>query len=137
MMFLRVSYPDFSHIAALPGSHKGGDCDHLLLASSPGGAGTNNTFINLRAYGGDLLFDGTHVESWDMGAGAVHEDYAGGRRCVFAPASACRCRMSQAMWRVFIGQEYFSVHLALHSPPIHPSIYPCIHETVTSAPSAR
>ena len=59
------------------GSSKGGDCDHLLLASSPGA-----TPINLRAHGGDIMLYGTHVESWDMAAGGVHEDYEGGRRCV-------------------------------------------------------
>ncbi|CAM9199616.1 unnamed protein product, partial [Hapterophycus canaliculatus] len=56
---------------------KGGDCNHLLLASSPGLEG----IINLRAHGGDILLDGTHVESWDMAAGTVDEDYEDGRRC--------------------------------------------------------
>lgn len=61
-----------------PGSSKGGDCDRLLLASSPGLDG----IINLRAHGGDMLLDGTHVESWDMTAGTNDEDIEDGRRCV-------------------------------------------------------
>lgn len=65
------------HVSSYLGSSKGGDCDHLLLASSPGA-----TPINLRAHGGDIMLYGTHVESWDMAAGGVHEDYEGGRRCV-------------------------------------------------------
>lgn len=58
------------------GSAKGGDCDHLLLASSP------EKFIQIRAHGGDILIDGTHVESWDLEARGVDEDYDDGRRCV-------------------------------------------------------
>lgn len=58
------------------GSKKGGDTDHLLLASSP------EKFIQIRAHGGEILIDGTHVESWDMEAGDVDENYDDGRRCV-------------------------------------------------------
>ncbi len=59
----------------LAGSAKGGDCNHLLLASSP------FKFIHVRAHGGEILIDSTHVESWDMSAGDVDENYADGRRC--------------------------------------------------------
>jgi len=59
----------------LSGSGKGGDCDHLLLASSP------LKYIKVRAHGGEILIDGTHVESWDMSAGGVDENYDDGRRC--------------------------------------------------------
>lgn len=68
----------------LPGSAKGGDCDHLLLASSP------LKYINVRAHGGEILIEGTHVESWDMSAGGVDEDYEDGRRCTTqTPTRAC------------------------------------------------
>lgn len=83
MFFLFLAPPPhhLTHGLARPlshsGSSKGGDCDHLLLASSPGA-----TPINLRAHGGEILLHGTHVESWDMAAKSVHEDYEGGRRCV-------------------------------------------------------
>lgn len=62
---------------ARAGSGKGGDCDHLLLASSP------DKFIQIRAHGGQILIDGTHVESWDIEAGGVDENDDDGRRCVF------------------------------------------------------
>ncbi|CAN0251238.1 unnamed protein product [Ectocarpus fasciculatus] len=55
------------------GKSKGGDCDHLLLASSP------EKFINLRAHGGDIMLDGTHVESWDLAARTVDENNEDGR----------------------------------------------------------
>eukprot|EP00903_Cladosiphon_okamuranus_P017823 g16402.t1 len=55
------------------GSTKGGDSNHLLLASSPA------KFIQIRAHGGEILIDGTHVESWDLEAGGVDEDYGDGR----------------------------------------------------------
>ena len=58
------------------GTAFGGDCDHLLMESSP------DKFINLRAHGGDIWIEGTHVESWDLGAGHVDEDDGDGRRCV-------------------------------------------------------
>ncbi|CAN0287065.1 unnamed protein product, partial [Ectocarpus sp. 13 AM-2016] len=51
------------------GSSKGGDCDHLLLASSA------EKFINVRAHGGEIMLDGTHVESWDLLEGTVDENY--------------------------------------------------------------
>lgn len=60
----------------LRGSKFGGDCDHLLLASNP------SKFINLRAHGGDLWIQGTHVESWDVDAGTVDDNFEDGRRCV-------------------------------------------------------
>ena len=56
------------------GTAFGGDCDHLLLESS------SEKFINLRAHGGEIWMEGTHVESWDLGAGGVDEDVTDGRR---------------------------------------------------------
>ncbi|CAM9271896.1 unnamed protein product [Ectocarpus sp. 12 AP-2014] len=55
------------------GLSKGGDCDHLLLASS------SEKFINVRAHGGEIMLDGTHVESWDLLEGTVDENYDDGR----------------------------------------------------------
>ncbi|CAM9199692.1 unnamed protein product, partial [Hapterophycus canaliculatus] len=62
------------------GLEKGGDCDHLLLASSPGLDG----IIQVRAHGGSILIEGTHVESWDLAAGTVDEDYEDGRSFISA-----------------------------------------------------
>ena len=63
------------------GSKFGGDCDHLLLASSPA------KIINMRAHGGNIWIQGTHVESWDMDARHVDDNYLDGRRC--APHIPC------------------------------------------------
>ncbi|CAM9950650.1 unnamed protein product [Scytosiphon promiscuus] len=62
------------------GTDQGGDCDHLLLASSPGLDG----IIQVRAHGGSILIDSTHVESWDLEAGTVDEDYEDGRSYISA-----------------------------------------------------
>lgn len=60
----------------IQGTDFGGDCDHLLMESSP------EKFINMRAHGGDIWIEGTHVESWDLRNGGVDEDDRDGRRCV-------------------------------------------------------
>lgn len=60
------------------GTGKGGDCDHLLLASSP------TKYIEVRAHGGEILIEDTHVESWDIVAGTVDENDEDGRRCALA-----------------------------------------------------
>lgn len=60
------------------GKGRGGDCDHLLLASSA------TKYIELRAHGGEILIEDTHVESWDLSAGTVDEDDEDGRRCALA-----------------------------------------------------
>lgn len=56
------------------GTEFGGDCDHLLLLSNP------LKIINLRAHGGNIYIEGTHVESWDMDLGQVDENFEDGRR---------------------------------------------------------
>lgn len=56
------------------GTSKGGDCDHLLLASN------SDKFINIRAHGGSVWIEGTHVESWDIERGQVDDDDEDGRR---------------------------------------------------------
>lgn len=56
----------------------GGDCDLLLLASN------SDKFINVRMHGGNAWFEGTHVQSWDIGkyggVGGVDDNYDDGRR---------------------------------------------------------
>ncbi|CAM9858944.1 unnamed protein product [Pylaiella littoralis] len=67
-----------SRLVLKAGTRKGGDCDHLLLASSP------TKYVELRAHGGGILMKNTHVESWDMDAGTVDEDDEDGRSWISA-----------------------------------------------------
>lgn len=72
-------YVSESSYLIVQGTGLGGDCDHLLLASNA------EKFINLRAHGGSIWIEGTHVESWDITNGAVDEDDTDGRRCAYSP----------------------------------------------------
>lgn len=64
------------------GTDVGGDCDRLLLTSTP------QKFLNLRAHGGNLYLESTHVESWglnnNLGRGGVDLDYTDGRSYISA-----------------------------------------------------
>ncbi|CAN0188440.1 unnamed protein product, partial [Discosporangium mesarthrocarpum] len=61
----------------ISGPSVGGDCEELLLTSSP------EKFINVRAYGGMLHLEQTEVKTWDRGAnggeGGVDENVDDGR----------------------------------------------------------
>ncbi|CAM9815160.1 unnamed protein product, partial [Sphacelaria rigidula] len=76
------------------GTDVGGDCDRLLLASNA------DKFLNLRAHGGNLFIESTHVESWDLnsnnGSGGNDLNHWNGRSYISAisevitdPTSTC------------------------------------------------
>nr|BDX99461.1 mannuronan C5-epimerase [Cladosiphon okamuranus] len=60
------------------GTEAGGDADELRLLS------TSETFINLRAHGGNLDFIGTKVLSWDTTTNSPDEDETDGRSYISA-----------------------------------------------------
>ncbi|CAM9422628.1 unnamed protein product [Ascophyllum nodosum] len=62
----------------IQGTDFGGDCDHLMLASRP------DKVINMRAHGGNIWIEGTHVESLNIQTGEVDDDYEDGRSYISA-----------------------------------------------------